>query len=227
MDVAKPGKVPDDILRQIKHLRLMDDVLMVKCFEDNPKCAELLLGLIFKKSAFQVNRVKAMWHGSTVGLAILATNSGGWRYKIRVFRDDTADKQRNPGLNLYSADHAAALAGIDQKIAAHFAVYIVEHGATRKPIDRGGVLLDGWNEHGHYGFGTSAFYVNCDRKNRSPLGQLMYDFSCTDPSYMNYPILVDRVRYYKETRQGIRDMCEMLEQKRQNLQKSEAPEDLT
>lgn len=221
MDIVKSGKVSDAILQQIKDLRLMDDVLMVKCFEDNPKCAELLLGLIFKKSAFQVNRVKAMWHGSSVGLAILATERG-WRYQIRVFRDDTADKQRNSGLNLYSAEHAAVQAGIDYKIAAHFAIYLVEHGATRKPIDRGGILLDTWNEHGHCGFGTSAFYVNCGRKNRSPLGQLMYDFSCTDPSDIYYPLLAERVRYYKETRQGIWDICEMLEQKRQ---KSKAPED--
>lgn len=224
MDIAKPSKVPDDIFQQIKDLRLMDDALMVKCFEDNPRCAELLLGLIFKKSAFQVNRVKVMWHGPSVGLAILATNRG-WRYQIKVFRDDTADRDRKSGLELYSVEHTAALAGIDDKIAAHFVIYIVEHGATRKPIDSRCILLDGWNEHGHFGFGTSAFYVNCDRKNRSPLGQLMYDFSCTDPSYMNYPILADRVRYFKETRQGNRDICEMLEQKRENLQRSEASKD--
>ena len=226
MGIIGLGIADDETLQQIKNLRLMDDVLMVKCFEDNPKCTELLLGLIFKKSDFQVNRVKAMWHGPSVGLAILAKNRG-WRYQIRVFRDDTADKKRKPGVDLYAAEHTAALAGIDYKIAAHFVIYIVEHGATRKPIDSGGILLDGWNEHGHCGFGTSAFYVNCDRKNKSPLGQLMYDFSCTDPSYMNYPILADRVRYFKENRQGIRDMCEILEQKRQHIQNCEAPKDLT
>ena len=52
MDIAKHGRVSDDILQQIKHLRLIDDVLMVKCFENNPRCAELILGLIFKKSEY-------------------------------------------------------------------------------------------------------------------------------------------------------------------------------
>ena len=112
----------------------------------------------------------------------------------------------------------AAQTGIEQNIAGHYAVYIIEHGAVRKPIDRGGILLDGWNEHGPWGFGTSSFYVNCDRKNKSPLGQLMYDFSCTDPSYMNYPLLADRVRYFKANGQGVREICEMLEQKRQRTQ---------
>lgn len=222
MNIAKLYKVPDDILLQVKNLRLMDDVLLVKCFEDNPNCAELLLGLIFKKSDFQVKRVKAMWHGSSVGLAILAT-SRGWRYKIRVFRDDTADKERNPGVALYETEYAAARAGIDQNVASHHVIYIIEHGVTRKPIDCRGIMIDGGGKNGRWGFGTTALYVNCDRKNRSPLGQLMYDFACTDPAYMNYPILADRVRYFKESRQGIRDICEMLAQKRQYLQKSAAP----
>ena len=218
MDITETSIVHNDILQQIEHLRLMDDVLMVKCFEDNPKCAELLLQLIFKKSGLRVDRVKAMWYGSSAGLNILATNSGGWRYKIRVFRDDTADRKQKKGTELFQSEFSAAQAGTDQNIAGYYAVYIIEHGVARKPIDHGGILLDGWNEHGPWGFGTSAFYVNCDRKNRSPLGQLMYDFSRTDPSYMNYPQLADRVRYFKENRQGVREICEMLEQKRQRTQ---------
>lgn len=225
MNITETSIVHNDILQQIKHLRLMDDVLMVKCFEDNPKYTELLLGLIFKKSAFRVDRVKVIWHGSSVGLAILATDCGGRRYKIRVFRDDTADRKRKQGIELFQSEFSVSQTGIDQNIAGYYAVYIIEHGAVRKPIDRGGILLDGWNEHGPWGFGTSAFYVNCDRKNKSPLGQLMYDFSCTNPSYMNYPLLADRVRYFKETRQGIRNLCEMLEQKKERTQICEAPKD--
>ena len=182
MDITETSIVHNDILQQIEHLRLMDDVLMVKCFEDNPKCAELLLQLIFKKSDFRVDRVKAMWYGSSAGLDILATNNGGWRYKIRVFRDDTADRKQKKGTELFQSEFSAAQAGTDQNIAGYYAVYIIEHGVVRKPIDRGGILLDGWNEHGPWGVSTSTFYVNCDRKNRSPLGQLMYDFSCTYPS---------------------------------------------
>ena len=225
MDISEASIVQNDILQQIGHLRLMDDVLMVKCFEDNPKCAELLLQLIMKKSSFRVDRVKVKWHGASVGLAILATDSGGWRYKIRVFRDDTADKNRRSGLELYRTECSAAQAGIDQKISSHVAIFIVEHGATRKPIDRGGIIIDGGGEHGHWGFMTQAFYVNCDRKNRSPLGKLVYDFSCTDPSYMNYPLLADRVRYFKENRQGIQALCEILKEKRQKVQKYEASKD--
>lgn len=215
----------DDILQQIKQLKLMDDVLMVKCFENSPECTDLLLQLILKKPVLQSKKVTAQWQEQSIGLDILATDSGGQHYKVKVFRDDTADKKRRSGLELYRTEYAATQNGIDHKVVAHFVIYIVEHGATRKPIDRGGIILDGGGEHNHWGFMTTAFYVNCDRKNRSPLGKLMYDFSCTDPSFMNYPLLADRVRYFKENSQGIRDICEMLEQKKQRTQSCEAPKD--
>ena len=95
----------------------------------------------------------------------------------------------------------------------------------RKPIDRGGILLDGWNEHGPWGGGTSAFYVNCDRKNRSPLGQLMYDFSCTDPKNMYYDELAERVRFFKEDKEGIAIMCKAMEDMRnESLQEGKKEE---
>lgn len=219
MDITETSIVHNDILQQIKHLRLMDDVLMVKCFEDNPECTELLLQLIIKKSSFRVDQVKAMWYGSSAGLDILATNNGGWSYKIRVFRDDTADRKQKKGTELFQAEFSAAQTGIDQNVAGYYAVYIIEHGIARKPIDHSEILIDSVGENGWCGFGVDTFYVNCDRKNRSPLGQLMYDFSCTDPSYMNYSQLADRVRYFKGNRQGVQEICEMLEQKRQRTQK--------
>ena len=218
MDITETSIVPNDILQQIEHLRLMDDVLMVKCFEDNPKCAELLLQLIFKKSGFRVDRVKAMWQESSAGLDILATNNGEWSYKIRVFRDDTADRKQKKGTELFQSEFSAAQAGTDQNIAGHYTVYIVEHGVERKALAHSGIILDGGTTDAWWGFRLNTIYVNGDRKNRSPLGKLMYDFSCTDPSYMNYPQLADRVRYFKENRQGVREICEMLEQKRQRTQ---------
>lgn len=42
----------------------------------------------------------------------------------------------------------------------------------------------------------------------------MHDFSCTDPSDMNYKILADRVRYFKSDEEGVLIMCRMLEEMR-------------
>lgn len=45
----------------------------------------------------------------------------------------------------------------------------------------------------------------------TPIGKLMHDFSCTQPEDMNYPILADRVRYFKETEEGREIMCKAIE----------------
>ena len=49
-----------------------------------------------------------------------------------------------------------------------------------------------------FGDESHIIYVNSQIKDESALGKLMHDFSCTDAKDMNYKILADRVRYFKE-----------------------------
>lgn len=44
------------------------------------------------------------------------------------------------------------------------------------------------------------------------LGQLMHDFSCTSAAEMHYPILADRVRYFKEEQEGVATMSRVFEE---------------
>ena len=43
-------------------------------------------------------------------------------------------------------------------------------------------------------------YVNSQIKDETALGKLMHDFFCTNSKDMNYSILAQRVRYFKEDR---------------------------
>ena len=38
----------------------------------------------------------------------------------------------------------------------------------------------------------------------------MHDFSCTNPADMNYKILADRTRYFKEDKEGLESMCKVV-----------------
>lgn len=62
--------------------------------------------------------------------------------------------------------------------------------------------------------GAHIIYVNSQIKNETALGKLMYDFSCTNASNMNYPILAERVRYFKEDEKGVAVMCKAMEDMR-------------
>ena len=42
----------------------------------------------------------------------------------------------------------------------------------------------------------------------------MHDFSCTDPAEMHYAVLADRVRYFKESKEGSAIMCKVIEDMR-------------
>ena len=48
-------------------------------------------------------------------------------------------------------------------------------------------------------------------KDDTALGQLMHDFSCTSADEMHYQILADRVRYFKEDKEGVATMCKIME----------------
>lgn len=51
-------------------------------------------------------------------------------------------------------------------------------------------------------------------KDETALGKLMHDFSCTDPEDMKYPVLAERVKYFKEDTKGVTTMCRALERMR-------------
>ena len=42
----------------------------------------------------------------------------------------------------------------------------------------------------------------------------MHDFACSDPSDMYYDVLADRVRFFKEEKEGIAVMCKAMEDMR-------------
>ena len=62
-----------------------------------------------------------------------------------------------------------------------------------------------------FGDGSHILYVNGSWRDESPVGKLMHDFSCTDPDDMNYALLADRVRYFKEDEEGVQAMCKIFE----------------
>lgn len=49
--------------------------------------------------------------------------------------------------------------------------------------------------------------IICSVKNETALGQWMHDFQCTDADDMHYRLLADRVRYFKEDKEGVEFMC--------------------
>ena len=45
---------------------------------------------------------------------------------------------------------------------------------------------------------SHIIYVNATYRDDSDLGKLMHDFNCSNPDDMNYQVLAQTARYYKE-----------------------------
>lgn len=60
--------------------------------------------------------------------------------------------------------------------------------------------------------GSHIIYVNGAYRDSTPLGKLMHDLSCTNPDDMNYKVLADRTRYFKEDKEGLKYMSKIVEE---------------
>lgn len=59
---------------------------------------------------------------------------------------------------------------------------------------------------------SHIIYVNSKIQDETELGKLMSDFFCTDANDMNYKVLADRVRYFKEDEKGVASMSRVFEE---------------
>lgn len=226
--------LPEEFVRKnakyvklLRGFRLLDDDFMSKVFEDTA-CAQLLLNIILERDDLTVREVHGQYtiknlQGRSVRLDILAIDQYGKRYNIEIQRrDEGADAHRaryNSSLldaNLTEpGDHYHSL-------GETYVIFITERDVLKEglPIYHIDRIVQETGKP--FGDGAHIIYVNAQHKNDTPLGKLMHDFSCTSAEEMNYPVLAERVRYFKEDVKGATAMCReveklVMEEKRQSL----------
>lgn len=207
----------EENLKRIRQLRLFDDDFFTKCFEGSPECVELLLHIILEKPDLRVEEIKVQYtiknlQGRSVRLDIFAVDSTGKRYNIEIQRDDRGAGAKRARYNSSLVDANILLTGDDaENLPENFVIFITEHDVIggNKPVYH---IERTIKETGYlFGDGSHILYVNGSWRDESPVGRLMHDFSCTDPASMNYALLADRVRYFKEDKEGVQTMCKIFE----------------
>ena len=209
----------EEDLRRIRDFRLMDDNFMSKVFEDKP-CAEFLLRIILNRDDLKVKEVHGQHdlnniQGRSVRLDILAVDHENRAYNVEVQRSDSGAVAKRARYNSSLLD-----ANLTRKGDAYDALnetYVIF--ITENDVLRGGLPIYHINriiEEMGKSFGDEAhiIYVNSQIKDDTALGKLMHDFTCTNPDDMNYPVLAQRVRYFKEDTKGVAAMCRAMEKMR-------------
>ena len=163
--------------------------------------------------------------GRSVRLDILAVDQENHTYNIEVQRNDHGAGAKRARYNSSLLD--ANLTDPGDAYDALNETYVIF--ITEKDVLRGGLPIYHINriiEETGKSFGDDAhiIYVNSQIKDETALGKLMHDFTCTDPDDMNYPVLAQRVRYFKEDTKGVATMCRAFEEVREETKHEQSIE---
>lgn len=221
-------KQQEDLAR-LRQLRLIDDDFFSKCFDNDTACVQLVLQIVLDKPDLNVVDVRTQVFvenllNRSVRLNVLATDSEGRKFNIEIQRSDKGAGRKRARYNSSMMDVNLLEKGNDfEALPETYVIFITENdviglGEAIYEIERCFV-----KSGKRFGDGSHILYVNGSYRDDSPVGKLMHDFSCTDPSDMCYNVLADRARFFKESKEGIAVMCKVLDDmRRQSYQEGMA-----
>lgn len=221
-------KQQEDLAR-LRQLRLIDDDFFSKCFDNDTACVQLVLQIVLDKPDLNVVDVRTQVFvenllNRSVRLDVLATDSEGRKFNIEIQRSDKGAGRKRARYNSSMMDVNLLEKGNDfEALPETYVIFITENdviglGEAIYEIERCFV-----KSGKRFGDGSHILYVNGSYQDDSPVGKLMHDFSCTDPSDMCYNVLADRARFFKESKEGIAVMCKVLDDmRRQSYQEGMA-----
>ena len=207
-------------LQRLRGFRLLDDDFLTKCFEGDTASIELVLQIVLEKSDLKVLDVRTQVFvenllNRSVRLDILATDSTGAKLNVEVQRSDKGAGRKRARYNSSMMDANLLKKGEDfDKLPETWVIFITENDVMGKglplyPVER---CFLGTGER--FEDGSHILYVNGAYRGDTPIGKLMHDFSCTDAADMYYGTLANRVRFFKESKEGIEIMCKAMEDMR-------------
>ena len=207
-----------EYLELIENFRLMDDDFMSKCLENAPECIELMLQIILGKKDLKVVKSQTEYpikslQGRGVRFDVFARDSKGREYDIEIQRaNDGADPKR-ARYNSALMDANALKSGEDfGRLRDTYVIFITEND-----VMSGGKEVYHVNRKieelscGNFGDGTHIIYVNGATRSATEIGKLVHDLLCRDAAKMYFDVLRKQVSQFKNSEEGRRTMCEVVE----------------
>ena len=207
-------------LQRLRGFRLLDDDFLTKCFEGDTECIQLVLRIVLEMPDLIVGDVRTQVFvenllNRSVRLDVLATDSTGRRFNIEIQRADRGAGRKRARYNSSMMDANLLQKGEDfEQLPETYVVFITEHDVMAKGLPLYQVERCILATGEKFEDGAHIIYVNGAYRDETPIGKLMHDFSCTDPADMHYGVLADRVRFFKESKEGVAIMCKAMEDMR-------------
>ena len=210
-------KVKQDLLNSIKEFTLMDDPFMTKVFEDDIERTQLILRIILENDTIKVKKASTQkrlknLQGRDLQLDILAEKADGTKFNVEVQNESSGAIPQRARYHMSLLDAKSLPKGeYFDKIPENYVIFITKEDVLKGllPIYHIHRTID---ENGHsFADGSHIIYVNAKIHNDTPLGMLMHDFCCKNPDDMHYKKLAEKIRYFKEEKEGLDKMGDVME----------------
>lgn len=180
-------------------MTVYSDVLSQVFFKDEPEITTHILRIILNMPDLSVTQVKVQEEinnpfGHSVRFDVLATDSQNNFYNIEI------QNANSPNL-LHRADYYGAAIKMKHlkkkadylKMPKAFVIFIVKDGMYCEGLPVNRILMRD-DAQKIYDVGTQIYFVNGQLQDDTPLGKLMHDFACNDPSQMRDPVMAKHFR---------------------------------
>ncbi|MEE3496508.1 MAG: PD-(D/E)XK nuclease family transposase [Butyrivibrio sp.] len=220
--MTEQERLHEEDLQRIRGFRLMDDDFMNVCLENNPEDTELILRIILGDGSLKVIDSKTQYlikslKGRDVWLDVKAEDANGRQMNIEIQRDDRGAARKRARYHSSIMDSNIMKPGQDfDDLPETYVIFITENDVLGGDlpiyhIERHIVEMD----NDPFGDEEHIIYVNgANEDSETELGKLMHDFKCTNPDDMFFKELAKRPRYFKETDEGVKAMCKVIEDMR-------------
>ena len=211
-------KWKEGMLEKISRFCLMDDTFFNVCMDGSPECVQLILQIIMNNNeALEVQNVVTQrsvenleYRG--VRFDVMATAEGKV-YDIEIQRADVGTIPRRARYNSSMLDANVLRSGQDFiELPESYVIFITENDVLKYNLPIYHIDMVIKENNAPFEDGRHIIYVNGDKRDDSALGQLMQDFFSKNPNDMNYEKLKNRTRYFKETEEGVKKMCEIMQE---------------
>ena len=145
-----------------------------------------------------------------------ASDSHGKKYDMEIQRSDHGADKHRARYHSSAIDVENLRSGQEfEELPETYTIFITENDvfSRGKPfyrIERVNLDVDGES----FNDGEHILYINGAYRGETPIGKLMHDFCCWNPDDMNYELMKEAARYYKENPKGVEIMSKAFEETR-------------
>ncbi len=205
-------------LERLQKLRPIDDDFMRCLLRDNLPLAQLVLRIITSKPDLVLTRcetqkdLKRLAGSRSICLDAHGIDSIGTHFNLEIQREGTGADPHRARYHSSALDIENLHAGQEfDELPETCTIFITEKdlygtGAPMYTIERMNLTTGK-----AFGDGEHIIYVNGEYRGDDDLGKLMHDFNCTDAEDMHFELMAERTEYLKKDPKGVRSMCQIME----------------